>query len=52
MAERLGVSHQFINQICQGIKKLPPKDVLTVEKATDGKVTRHELRPDIFGEAE
>lgn len=26
----------------------PPGRVLTIEKATGGKVTRHELRPDLY----
>jgi len=29
----------------------PPGRVLAIEAATGGKVTRHELRPDIYGAA-
>jgi DNA-binding transcriptional regulator YdaS (Cro superfamily) len=28
---------------------VPPEVVLRIEAATDGEVTRHELRPDVFG---
>lgn len=31
-------------------KGLPPQYVLKVEKALNGKLTRHQLRPDIFNE--
>jgi DNA-binding transcriptional regulator YdaS (Cro superfamily) len=30
------------------IKKLPAQFVLTVEKALEGRVTRYQLRPDIY----
>lgn len=30
---------------------VPPGRVLAIEAATDGKVSRYELRPDIYGEA-
>lgn len=30
-------------------KKAPADMVLRIERATDGKVTRHQLRPDVFG---
>lgn len=29
-------------------RKVPPELVLSIERATAGKVTRHELRPDIY----
>ena len=29
-------------------KGVPPERVLAIEKATDGKVTRYKLRPDIY----
>lgn len=31
--------------------KVPPDAVISVEEATGGKVTRYDLRPDIFGAA-
>jgi DNA-binding transcriptional regulator YdaS (Cro superfamily) len=32
-------------------KRVPPERCADIERATGGAVTRHELRPDIFGEA-
>ena len=32
-------------------KRVPAEMVLTIESATGGRVSRHELRPDIFGPA-
>lgn len=31
--------------------QVPAERCLAIEQATDGKVTRHDLRPDVFGEA-
>jgi DNA-binding transcriptional regulator YdaS (Cro superfamily) len=31
--------------------KVPAEHCAAIEQATDGKVTRHDLRPDIFGPA-
>lgn len=30
--------------------RVPPQHCAAIERATEGKVTRHDLRPDIFGE--
>lgn len=51
LAAHLGVSRQFINQLYNGTRQVPPKMVLDVERATGGNVTRYELRPDIFGDS-
>jgi DNA-binding transcriptional regulator YdaS (Cro superfamily) len=32
-------------------KQIPPQHCITIEEATGGKVTRYELRPDVFGPA-
>jgi len=32
-----------------GWRRCPPKRAVAVEKATGGRVKRHELRPDVFG---
>lgn len=32
-------------------KKAPPDRCIAIEEATDGKVTRYDLRPDVFGDA-
>lgn len=48
LARACGVRHQAVQK---WIKKgrVPAERVLAVEKATQGRVTRYELRPDVFG---
>lgn len=45
-----GVKPQAVQQ-WKASGRVPATRVLVVERATGGKVTRHELRPDVFGEA-
>lgn len=47
LARLLGVSPQAVNQWVNGNRPVPPRHVLAIEKATG--VSRHELRPDVFG---
>lgn len=48
LADSLKVSPQVIfNWRKRGV---PAERVLDVERATDGRVTRHELRPDLYPE--
>lgn len=44
LAAALGLSSQAISQW----EEVPAHRVLSVERATGGKVTRHELRPDLY----
>lgn len=46
-ARAAGCTPQAVDQwqVC------PPGRVLSIETATEGKVTRYQLRPDIYGEA-
>lgn len=46
-AKTLGVSPGAVWQWINGYT-IDPSNVLRVEKATDGKVTRHDLRPDLW----
>lgn len=47
LADRLNVTPQVVvNWRKRG--NVPPDRVLAIEAATDGKVTRHELRPDLY----
>lgn len=48
-AEKLGVSQGLVSQWVQGITGITPERAIEIEDATAGVVTRHELRPDIFG---
>ena len=48
LAGRIGASPQAVlNWRKRGI---PAKRVLDIEKATEGRVSRHELRPDLYPE--
>lgn len=47
-ADKLGISRQAFSQWISD-RKVPATRVLSVEKATGGLVSRHELRPDVFG---
>lgn len=50
LAKALKVSPQHVWNWLNRDKRIPAEQVLPIEAATEGKVTRHELRPDIFGE--
>lgn len=47
LARVLGIT---VQSVC-GWSRCPPNRVLAVEKATRGRVKRHELRPDVFDKA-
>ena len=49
LAERIGVSQGFISQLARGARPIPPGLCRRIEDATDGAVTREDLRPDVFG---
>lgn len=49
VARLLGVSQPFASQMSRGVRPLPSTRVLALEAACAGAVTRHELRPDVFG---
>lgn len=46
-AKRVGVSPGAVWQWINGYR-IAAENVLPVEKATNGQVTRHELRPDLY----
>ena len=48
MAEYLRISPTWLSLIMKGQRKASPELSLRIEKATQGLVTREELRPDIF----
>lgn len=51
LAKAAGCSQQLISQIHQGKTGVSAEMALAFEKATEGAISRHELRPDIFGGA-
>lgn len=48
-ARAIGVSSVFVSQMRSGVKQIPPTLCPRIEVATNGRVTREMLRPDIFG---
>ena len=48
MAEYLGTSPTWLGQILSGVRKASPKLAIAIEKATQGLVTRKEMRPDLY----
>lgn len=47
IAKQLGIPNPNVYQWFKG-KKIPYKHVLTLEKLTEGRVKRWELRPDVY----
>lgn len=45
LAKLIGITHSAILQW----DKVPPGRALDVERATESRVTRYEMRPDVFG---
>lgn len=48
LAERLDTDPRYLWQIATGRRKASPKLALAIETATNRKVTRQELRPDVY----
>lgn len=46
LATKLGITPVLINQWANGKRPIPPERCVAIERATDGEVTRPELRPD------
>ncbi|MEB5150235.1 Cro/CI family transcriptional regulator, partial [Pseudomonas aeruginosa] len=47
-AKAVGVTPQAVSEIVRIGKKVPAEWCLPIERATEGKITRHELRPDLY----
>lgn len=47
LARALGLKPQAVQRWCR-VGTVPAERVLQVERLVDGKVTRHELRPDLY----
>ncbi len=52
LARALGVKQAHIWYWLNRAKELPGKHVLAIERATQGRVSRHALRPDLYPEHE
>ncbi len=50
LAEKIGKKQGQIGNWIHRDKKVPAEVCAAIEQATDGRVTRYELRPDVFGE--
>lgn len=50
LARRISVSPQMVHQWITGARPVPAHRCLAIEKATNGTVTRYQLRPDVFGD--
>jgi transcriptional regulator with XRE-family HTH domain len=48
-AKRLGVTQGLVTHWVNGRTRITAERAVQIEQVTDGQVTRHELRPDIFG---
>jgi DNA-binding transcriptional regulator YdaS (Cro superfamily) len=50
LADALGVTPGFVSQWLNGVRPVPAVRCKDIEKVTNGKVKREELRPDVFGD--
>lgn len=51
LARRIGCTQVFAHQMTHGLRSISARLCIPIERATDGAVTRYELRPDVFGPA-
>lgn len=51
LAKAAGCSQQYISWLLSRDVKVSAEMALAFERATEGEVSRHDLRPDIFGNA-
>lgn len=51
LAAKIGKRQGHIGKWIHRDKKVPAEVCVAIELATDGAVTRYDLRPDVFGEA-
>lgn len=51
LASRISVTPQALYQWINNLRPVPAKHCIAIEQATDGAVTRYDLRPDVFGTA-
>lgn len=49
LAKEAGCSQQYISWLLKDADQISAEMAIAFERATAGKVSRHDLRPDIFG---
>lgn len=50
LANALGISPTWMNLLVSGKRDCSPELAVAIEQATNGQVTRMDMRPDIFGD--
>ena len=50
LAAAVGVKQPSVNYMLRKGKRVPAEWCLPIEEATGGKITRHDLRPDLYPE--
>lgn len=48
LAKKLGVTPQHVWNWLNRDEKVPAEQAIPIETATEGKVSRHDLRPDLY----
>lgn len=48
LARRIGVSQQHVNRLLNRKQRITAEVAIKIDRATEGKVPKHELRPDLF----
>lgn len=48
LCKAIGMSPQFLSQVCRGKRPLPPRYAVLIEKKTFGNVKAIDLLPDVF----
>lgn len=48
VADAIGIKQPSVNRVLRNFSRVPAEWCLPLERATKGKVTRHELRPDLY----
>lgn len=52
LATEAGCSQQLISQLLNGEVGITAETAIKIDKATGGDISKHELRPDVFGPAD
>jgi len=50
LAEKLGIPLSYLSQMASGNRSVTPERASAIERATEGQVTRRDLRPDDWHE--